>query len=202
LAGLLALSQLDEDKWQPVALRVADAISHHFIIDNGQVFFRFKSIDSEVQRTGMSLGNSVVIEPLLDMYQLFGRVQDLDRAKVVAEYWISLQDSDTGLVPNGSDDLRSEMDHQTDFAVNLHRLYVVTGNCRYMDAMVRIVGGQLRYHRTSHGYVNAVDATTGIMIDRLVETRYTSLFIKTLLLLRMGRDAWDDPDIKWVMKDR
>lgn len=202
LAGLLALSRLDEDKWQPVVIRVVDSICHHFTDDSGRVCFRFESVGSEVQRTGVSLGNSMIIEPLLDMYQLFGRDQDLGRAKAVGEYWISLQDSGTGLVPNDSDDLRSEMDHQTDFAVNLHRLYVVTGDRRYLDAMVRIVTGQLRYHRTSSGYVNAVDATTGIVIDGMVETRYTSLFIKALLLIRVGKNAWNDPDIRWVMKDR
>jgi hypothetical protein len=202
LTGLMALTQLEEDRWRPAAIRATDGICQHFMDDNGRVFFRFESMGSEMQRTGVSLGNSVVIEPLLDMFQLFGRDQDLSRAKSVAEYWISLQDPDTGLVPNDQGDLRSEMDHQTDFAVNLHRLYVVTGNRQYLDTVLRIVSGQLRHHRKAYGYVNAVHGKTGAVIDGTVETRYTSLFLKILLLLKLGKSAWDNPDIGWVLKDR
>ncbi len=204
LAGLMALSQLadDKDMWKQAAFRVADSVSHHFIDDKGRVYFQWESKGSETRTFGVSLGNSVVIEPLLDMYHLFGRDQDLVRAKLVAGYWMALQDPVTGLVPNDSDNLTSEMDHQTDFAVNLHRLYSMTGDRQYLDAAVRIVNGQLRYHRKSHGYVNRVHAKTGAVIDGRVETRYTSLFLKVFHLLKQGKSAWDDPNVRWVMKDR
>ncbi len=200
----MALSQLADDKdlWKQAAFRVADSVADHFMDDSGRVYFQWESKGSETRVFGVSLGNSVIIEPLLDMYHLFGRDQDLVRAERVAGYWMALQDPDTGLVPNDNDNPVSEIDHQTDFADNLQRLYAMTGDRRYLDATVRIVNGQLRYHRKSHGYVNVVHAKTGVVSDATVETRYTSLFLKVLLLLRQGKSAWDDPDVRWVMKDR
>jgi len=204
LAGLLALIGFDEHhgELQEALFRAVDAINELLIEDDGSVYFRCVVDGSSHQAYDVNLGNTHIIESLLDVYDQYGRTQDLETARLVASYWMRLQDNRTGLIPESPDSQVSSMDHHTDFAVNLHRLSSVTGNYGYFQAAVRIAQGQMRFHRTARGYVNAVHPSTGVLVDPRIETRYSSLFLKILLLLRSDEDAWSDPTIRRLMRDR
>ena len=204
LAGLLALHRIGDGKgrYKEAVHRLIDSVGELLLQDNGLIYFQWFADDVESKAYGITLGSCNYIEVLLDAYEALGRKEDFETALRIADYWIKLQSEATGLVPESPDIPMAWMDHQTDFAVNLHRLYHVTNNADYLTAAVRIVQGQLRYHRTSNGYINCVHAVTGIGKETSIETRYSSLFLKALWLLKHDVGIWDDPDIRWVMKDR
>jgi hypothetical protein len=204
LSGLLALHQLTKGAglYQEAALRLLDAIEELLVDDKGAAYFRWVVTGLEGVAEKISLGNTLIIEHLLDAHQAFGRHKDLETAIQIADYWVKLQDKHTGLIPDATDVSRSDMDHQTDFAVNLHRLYYVTENQRYLVAAARIASGQIAHHRSDYGYVNSVDSRTGKIMNTQIETRYSSLFLKSLYLLKSGGAAWEDVNTELVMKDR
>jgi len=204
IAGLLALHRIGENQQelQEAIFRVVDAIRELLIDDDGKVYFQWVANGFRHRAYEVNLGNANVIELLLDVYDSFGRIQDLETARLIAGFWMRIQNDRTGLVPESPASQVSGMDHQTDFAVNLHRLASVTGNDDYYQAAVRIAQGQMRYHPTQHGYVNMIHAGTGQIIDPRIETRYSSLFLKILLLLRSDDDAWSDLTIRRMMSDR
>ena len=204
LAGLLALYHIEEDKefYKDAIFRTADALSELLIRDDGRVYFQWVGGSIENRAYGISLGNANIIEPLIDIYQAFGRDQDLMVSQSVAGYWMKLQNSETGLVAESPTVPISHMDHQTDFAVNLHRLYSLTNDQMYHNAAIRLMQAQIVFHRTPHGYINVVLSDTGEAVDSRIETRYTSLFLKILILVKMGRNAWATPMIRKVMSDR
>jgi hypothetical protein len=200
--GLLGLCRISDinDKWQTMIFKFADSLKKRFIGDSGEVYYRWE--DNQGQAAENTLGNSIIIAVFLDLYELFHRKQELDISIRIANYYLRNQRIETGLVANSVEDDSSDMDRQTDFAVNLHHLYSLTDDIRYFEAASRITKGQMNYHRTRKGYINTVNVSTGEVINSKIETRYSSLFLKSLLCLKNGKEVWNDPNLRWVLKDR
>lgn len=145
--------------------------------------------------------NHAVIEVLLDAHRLLGDRALLDRALALATFWRELVHRDTGLMPDVVGGTESFVDSNTDFAVLFRKIHDLTRDRAWLRASERLVTAVARFHRTEYGLANRTYVATGKVADPMVETRYTSLFLKALILPQ-GKSVWEIPTLLSLLRDR
>lgn len=150
----------------------------------------------------IELRNFAVIDLLCDISHFTNNQKYLALACRIADFWLNLQSGKTGLIPFESGGKESRFDPLTDFSIALMKLHELTGKTKYKVAAVKIFQGQLKYHWTNRGYVERVDVNSGKITDYRIETRFTSLFLKSLLLFSENKKIYEDWIIYSIMRDR
>lgn len=161
-------------------------VRRHFLAPSGgaAAFVRFDGAPNAPFRAAPHIKNHGLADLLCDA-AFFLRDDDyLATAREVADFWLTLQSPETGLLPFAPGDRASYLDGQTDWAVALLKLAELTREPVYRAAAERLVAGAIRHHATPRGFVNGVDVRTGEIRDDLVETRYVALLLKPVLYLQ------------------
>ncbi|MFN7974457.1 MAG: hypothetical protein U0166_19245 [Acidobacteriota bacterium] len=149
-----------------------------------------------VEQAIVSSSNHAVAELLLDAHAAIADPALLQRAIAISRFWRDRIHGVTGLMPDVVGRPDSFVDGNTDFAVIFWRLGRITGDASWRAASEGLVQAVARWHRADLGLVRRTDAATGAVLDPVIETRYTSLFLKPLLCLG------PDPVPATLLRDR
>jgi hypothetical protein len=179
LYGLLALYEATGD----VALRQAierwlDAFAAH-VWNGGQVFLL---VDDRLRGSQPELKAAFAALDLLCACVHGGvdRPRTLALARRIADCWLGEQ-WPQGLFPVAPGAACDHLDANTDMAVALAKLAVLTGERAYRQAADRCVAALLAQHAGPHGYVLAVGAD-GAFADGRIIVKYQALLLKLALL--------------------
>lgn len=122
-----------------------------------------------------------MLDFLCDFYHVSNQSQYLDKAKEIADYWLSLQSDTTGLFPLYNDKKEDFLDSETDMSVALFKLYEKTSDQRYAVAADKCLDGILKFH-SPHDYAIGVDVDTGSLVNGGRKSKFLALFLKLLIL--------------------
>jgi len=181
--GLLALAS---PEYNNATARTAletwiNGLKRYFLTDTGALTHT-PQFHKDAVRGPILSTNFAVLDILCDASNLFDYSKDL--AVSIADCFLGYQSEKTGLVPDNIKESRSYIDANTDFAVSLAKVAELTGDDGYLESGRKIITGILNYHRGQYGYFRDVELHTGKPINNLVETRFCSLLLKTLILYR------------------
>ena len=145
--------------------------------------------------------NHAAIEVLLDGGRVLGEESLSGRAIEVAAYWRERIHPETGLLPDVVDGGESFVDGNTDFAVIFRKIHDTTHDPSWLAAAETLTAAVARWHRTEVGLASRTHLATGDVADPTVETRYTALYLKPLLI-PAGLDVWSSPVLVSLLRDR
>ncbi|MBN1356684.1 hypothetical protein JXA40_10530 [bacterium] len=172
-----------------------EGLRKYFLIP-GKGLAHTPSIGSGREHGPILSTNFAVMDILCDLYHLKRREQDIEFAMQLADSFLRHQSGATGLFPDELEGRISYIDANTDLAVTCLKISELTGRNIYREAGERAVAGLLRYHAGPWGYYRDVGLDDGKIVDPLVETRFVSLLLKPLILLRENvpiyaqRNSW------------
>lgn len=159
--------------------------------------------------------NSSILEVLIDAFILFNDEDILTVAERNAKYWLNKQNKNNGLFPVNSEveilnkfDYRSMLDSNTDFIVNLIKLYKITEKKEYFDSISAGLEGIFKHFYFKEGYILYCDYRNGKPIGHrgwFVKTKFNALFLKPLLLLseiENGKDPIRNQALWSLSRDR
>jgi len=154
-------------------------------------------------RSGVNLTASfAVIDFLCDCGWILKQERFLTLAKRIADFWLGLQGTTTGLFPSVPDTSGSYLDSETDMIIALVKLHELTGEARYRESALRAFDGILRYHRRDRGYIMSVNIENGETINPAIKTKFVSLFLKALILFISEKEIYQNPWLHNLLKDR
>lgn len=184
-SGLFALANHPHRKlFAEKALKIwMEGIKKHFFVE-GAALAHFPRLSPEEPYGPILSTNFAVIDLLCDMYYFNHEKQYLDFAKELADFFMRNQADETGLFPDEIGKDRSYLDANTDLAVSLKKLAELTNDDRYEAAGSLAVKGILKHHRCRYGYYRDVHCKSGSVLNPIIETRFVSLLLKTLILYR------------------
>jgi hypothetical protein len=149
-----------------------------------------------------TLKGTLLAEHLCDLSQSRRQPVMLEAAEEMVEFWLNRRDPRTGLIPYTLGKPHTDVDALTDFAVTLIKMSAVTGNPRWRAAAIDLLSAMLEHHLGPHGLYGSVDSRNGNIFRPIVETRYTSLFLKPWLLLDSPADIYALPGLISLVRDR
>ena len=82
------------------------------------------------------------------------------------------------------------------------KLHELTNKKIYRTAAEKLLKAQLKYHHTKYGYVERVNVKSGNIVDYAIETRFTALFLKLLLILEKNKKIYNDKKFYYLLRDR
>jgi len=145
--------------------------------------------------------NFAVIDLLSDIYETTKDKECLILSEKNAKFWIN-QQTDIGLIPFNPNGSYSRFDSQTDMGVAFMKLHELTNKKIYRTAAEKLLKAQLKYHHTKYGYVERVNVKSGNIVDYAIETRFTALFLKLLLILEKNKKIYNDKKFYYLLRDR
>jgi hypothetical protein len=164
---------------------------------------------SSIELTGNNIkmdvdltSNFAVIDVLCDCAWVFKEDRFLRMAREIADFWLSLQSSSTGLFPLTPKSKSSYLDSETDMIIALIKLYELTGEVKYKESAEKTFEGILQFHHAKRGYVLSVDINNGKILNPIVKTKFVSLLLKPFILFISGRDIYKTPWLHNLLKDR
>ena len=203
-AAVLALFSLShEPPLNHALINWFDGVTKYFIDENGGVY-QWTIIESPDRfvRGPLTSKSYAVVDFCCDYTWSTGDGRYIKTAERIAEFYLSRQSKETGLLPTTETPEESYFDDETDFAISLMKLYELTGKEIYKEAAIKIFNGQIKYHHTARGYVNRVNIYTGEVTENIIESRYCSLFLKLILLFLEERRIYADPVFMNLLRDR
>lgn len=158
------------------------------------------------RRMDLSLGhNHSVIELLLDVAYDLGDAHALEAAATTAGAWLATRGA-TGLIPNEDGSPDALLDPQVDLAVNLLKLWRLTGEDAWRQAFEELADAVHQRFRLPHGLAWRVDASSGEVLGTRIESKFLGLFLKLPLLqelvLVQGRHPLEDHAVRCLATDR
>ncbi len=126
----------------------------------------------------------------------------LETARGIADFWVSRQSPDTGLFPADADSKVSNLDSETDMLIALMKLHELTGEKSYRESAVSALEGIMQHHRLKKGYCLSVGLKDGKPADTVVKVKFTTLFMKALILFLEGTDIYGNERLYNLLKDR
>lgn len=148
------------------------------------------------------LSSFAFIDLSCDAYKVFKEDRYLNTAIVLADYWLSLPSSKTGLFPSNFNTKESYFDSETDMAVAFLKLYECTKEEKYIIKVGELLEGILNHHMTSDGFLLSVDIEDGSVISDSIKTKFVALFIKLLHLCSVDTKIYEDQTLFMLAKDR
>ncbi len=130
----------------------------------------------------VNTSNHAALELLIDAWEVLRDDKLAHLAEELADFWLDQIHGETGLMPDVAGGTESFVDSNTDFAVLYRKLFKITEKPEYLRASEGLMAAVARYHRQGKGLVCRTYVATGAVADETIETRYTSLFLKPLLL--------------------
>lgn len=139
-----------------------------------------------------------------DVAHTFHNEHALSRARRCADFWLTLQNDTTGLIPVGPERYDTDADTVTDMIIALTKVGELMGEKKYIFAADRMYEGVMRYHRNPavYGYAHSVDVRTGAHIDGEYKTKFVLLWLKVLLLRERGGTVYGDASLWRLLRDR
>lgn len=188
--GMLALKDRSACK------RISDAMMRELCDERGAV--RTSAGDIHL------VHNFPFISWWCDVAHTFQDEQSLTRARRCADFWLTLQDAHTGLVPVAPGRFDTDEDTLTDLHIALMHVGELSGEKKYIDAADRIFDGVMTYHRNPEvfGYAHSVDVRTGEKIDPEYKTKFVLLWLKALLLRDYGGKIYSNEALWRLLRDR
>lgn len=203
MAGILALYQQTKDKKLLAIIEKWVSGVKNYFLNKNKIADEVIEIKNRKKKVlwGAEIRNFALIDLLADIYQTTKNKECLDLAEKNAKFWIN-QQSDIGLIPFMPKGNYSRFDSQTDMGVAFMKLYELTNKKIYKIVANKLLKAQLNYHHTKYGYVERVNVKTGRIIDYSIETRFTALFLKLLLILEKNKKIYKDDKFYYLLRDR
>lgn len=197
--SILVLYQRTSDKKWSVALdRWISGFEQHFW-NNGNVWLMLDA-DLDGYNPSIKAGFSS-LDLMCDMYDAgVQKKKVLPLAIAIADYWLSQQWTN-GLfpeVPGGNED---HLDANVDIVVGLAKLYDITRETKYLDALTRCREAILLLHKTTFGYCQSVDQN-GEPCDSGIKIKYQGLLTKLAILPKDPAGLFEDTDKLELLRDR
>ena len=121
-------------------------------------------------------------------------------ARGIADYWVTRQWVN-GLFPVVPDGPCDHLDANVDMIVALAKLYDITNDTRYLDALNKCRHAVLSLHATPLGYCQAV-GRDGTIQDSQIIVKYQGLLMKLDILPDDPRGLYADTDTVELLRDR
>ena len=190
-----------------------DGFKNYFVRKDGSFYDFFDPLKSVSYETTLTKNNSL-IEVLFDAYNIFNDNQFLVMAKNCCDIWISKQGK-TSLFPERIHidriyplDWRMMLDANTDFGVNLLKLYELSGEKKYLLLADELLTSIFKFNKTTNGYILYVNYESGEPIGLrsfFVKTKFNTLFLKLVLCMievRSGKKIFKDKLFWSLSRDR
>ncbi len=161
------------------------------------------SWDYNSNKITTNLKNYALIDCLLNGYLVTNDDYLLEQAELVIMETLKWQDQETKLIKENNNSDISFFDSNTDFSVSLVKFAHLSKKEFYFDTAKIIANAQIKYHKTSLGYSTYYFFSKRKCSD-YVSTRYTSLFLKLLLVIQAySCDKLEKDSILWsALRDR
>ena len=122
-----------------------------------------------------------VIDFLCDLYFETKDYKYLEKAKKIADFWISKQGK-TGLFSLESDKKESFFDSETDMTISLLKLHDLSKEEKYLESAEKCFKGILKYHGRND-YVLGIDIESGEVKNSIQRTKFMALYLKLIILI-------------------
>lgn len=199
LWGLIALySETGEERWRAAVVKWLEGYRHLFW-NKGDVDL---VLDPAYRGYNPALkGGFVSLDLLCDIIDAGIETEGATGlARSIADFWI-LQQWGNGLFPEVPGGPRDHLDANVDMVVSLAKLYDITDDRRYLNALDKCRHAILSLHDTPLGYCQAVDRD-GIIRDARIIIKYQGLLMKLDILPEDPRGLLSDRDIVEILRDR
>jgi hypothetical protein len=197
----LAEAREDHDRKTEVA-ELALRVAAFFQGASGVYCYEARLEEGGVARGRATLKGTLLAELLCDLSVALERSELLLEAERQVAWWLGRRRPETGLMPYWEDGVATDVDSLTDFAVTLLKLHAATRKLVYLAAAKDLLHSMISHHLGRFGLYNSVNARSGQVLDRRVETRFTSLFLKPWLLLPRVEGVYSDPALLALLRDR
>ena len=122
------------------------------------------------------------------------------------DFWLANR-TPLGLFPEMKSDWPAAvlLDSQVDMSIVFLKAYNVTGDQRYLTAVVDGTKALIKHFRAPGGWFWAIDGKTGQPVKDKIFTKYLALSLKLLALLDAvmdGKNIYNDPDLFDLSRDR
>lgn len=212
--GMLALYKITKkDLYKQSFYKWVQGVKKHFLREDGSFYDCFDPIRKQSFETTLTKNNSL-IEVFIDGYTLFKDPSLLEIAEKSCETWIQNKEQ-TGLFPERihikrrfSLDWRMMLDANTDFCMNLIKLYQLTEKNIYLSAAENCLKGIVKYNKSPKGYLLYVNYKNGSPIGLrsfFIKTKFNTLLLKLMLSLieiQSGRKIFKDNKFWSLCRDR
>jgi len=138
----------------------------------------------EEAQASQNLKNYALIDTLHYAYIVFKDPLLLDFALNVYDETYTWLDKETGVLPEQPNGAISFFDSNTDFSVSMLKLYSITKDPSLLSRAASLIQSTATLHRSHLGYLSRVHLN-GSLSHPHISTRYTALFLKALLSLRL-----------------
>lgn len=175
-----------------------DAWLRQFYDQSNGVFLT--NFDFSTGRRGADLTCFHMIELLIESAQRFKRIDHLKAAGRIADSFLSLQSSKTGLIPFLHPSILHEiprfriyggiswLDSTVDFAIAILKLGIAENSDVRLDQFKRIVNGVCKYHKLQYGYAASVFIDDGRLDNPIYSTKMTALILKLFIAIADGKN--------------
>lgn len=173
------------------------------LCDGGKVY---GYADMKFNRYNASLADAFIYIDILCDYYFFvnKKIEYLNRAKNVAEKWLSLQ-WNNALIPMFEECEIDHIDNLVDFSISLRRLSELIGNNVYLDEAKKIMDAAITFHYTEAGFVTHV-TKSGLQVSgkpfNNIDPKYNALFLKGLINLLTTDKLIYNSTLHDLFKDR
>ena len=174
----------------------------NFMNHDGSVHEMIIFSKSNVKKSEPELKAFAMIDTFCELFIIFKQTKYLAIAENIAGFWIRHINPKTGLITQKIGKEETYFDTLTDFCVSLKRLHELTGKNEYDEAQAKITAAQRSFHHTPYGYIDKVDPRDGKKLDYTIQTRFSSLALKMLILEETKERIYENEIIHSLLRDR
>lgn len=199
LWGILTLFQRTGDEvWRDAVIQWVRGFERVFF--NGGRVFLMAGPDMSGYNVSLKAAFSS-LDLLCDIHHE-GIAQDTVRrlACSIADYWLTVQ-WENGLFPENPEGEEDHLDANVDMVVGLAKLYAITGNSRYLQALTDCREAVLDKHKLELGYCQTV-GRDGKPRDSRIKIKYQGLLTKLALLPNDPSGIFQYEPLMELLRDR
>ena len=203
LSALASLARVTQDpELEKRLITITFSALRHFQGEATVPYYRTIATKRGLIRDMPTLKCTLLADHCCDIGQEYRNGELLEIAMAMAEFWLDQRHPKTGLIAYQLNDMATNADAITDFAVTLIKLHAASGQQKWLTAALELLAGMLTYHLGPFGLYLSVDIRDGRVLEPTVETRYVSLFLKPWLLLDRPGSVYEQPLLLSLVKDR
>lgn len=195
---LVLFQRTNDDLWKNALLTWLDGFEKYFW-NKGNVHLMLDP-DLKGYNSSIKAGFSS-LDLLCDMHDAeVDQERVLKMATAIADFWLENQ-WHNGLFPEVPGGDADHLDANVDIVVGLAKLYAITHEQKYLDALTHCREAVLKLHEMPLGYCQSVDSN-GQPSDARIKIKYQGLLTKLAILPQDPIDIFKDVDKLELLRDR